>query len=768
MPDKGRGRLSPLSRPAFLRLAVPVAGLLIFFALALNAAIAKTPTADEGMHLLRGRVLWETAEFDLQGQHTPLSHWLIGSLFFSDPDSPDVQQLPSWSIRWPDRLVQELLWRSGADVGRLLLLGRLPVIFVALLLGALLARWAFQLGGAPALGIVTTLYAFSPNLLASAALATTDLVAAAAFTAAVYTSWYFWQQPSFWRWLLAGLAIGLAISSKLTGLLILPVALILAYALGRDGKWWRPGALWLSMLPVAGLVLWAAYGFELGGVAWAPFPFPAATFFGNFVEVQQHLDRGHYAYLLGERSNEGWWGYFVVASLVKTPAIVLLLFVVAVVYLTWQKKWRSVLFLWFPALALFVAASYSRLNIGYRHVLAIVPLVWLLMAMSAPFWLKRRWLLALLFLALALYAVGSLRQRPHYLAYFNELIGGPSQGYRYLGDSNLDWGQDLRLLADYVGSAGADPVYASYFGIGDPSYYGLDIEPLFDEEGRPVGFSPANPAPGRYAISANHLQGTTEIEPDLFGWFRGREPIDQLGYSILVFDVPQSLEGAWLGQCFDPEPLVERGEAGQLIGRENLRHFFFDCRTTWVLPAGGEPGWYLLPADVSPPSISGAIGDRLERVYSNALSPGTPAYDVYYWPGTHGASEQLTALSEPVTLADGSPLAPPVAAGDVAHFIGGWVDGSLWASGWQAASVTEIPLSLLMHLYSDDPLPTVADGLGFSPAQWEPGDIFIQFHDFGTVSARFLETGLYDYTTGERLPLEIGDAEATTVQIHAR
>ena len=82
--------------------------------------------------------------------------------------------------------------------------------------------------------------------------------------------------------------------------------------------------------------------------------------------------------------------------------------------------------------------------------------------------------------------------------------------------------------------------------------------------------------------------------------------------------------------------------------------------------------------------------------------------------------------------------------------------------------MTEIPLSLLMHLYSDDPLPTVADGLGFSPAQWEPGDIFIQFHDFGTVSARFLETGLYDYTTGERLPLEIGDAEATTVQIHAR
>jgi hypothetical protein len=766
MPD--RGRFSILSRPAFLRLAVPVAGLLIFFALALNAAIAKTPTADEGMHLLRGRVLWGVAQFDLQGQHTPLGHWLIGSLFASDPDIPDVQELPSWSIRWRDRLVQELLWGSGIDVGRLLLLGRLPVIFAALLLGALLARWSFSLSGPLGSSVVMTLYAFSPNLLASAALATTDLVAAAAFTAVVYTSWYFWQRPSLLRWLLAGIAIGLAISSKLTGLLVLPVTLILAYAFGRGRKWWRPGALWLGMLPVAGLAVWAAYGFEIGVVSGVPFPLPAATFFGNFVEVRQHLDRGHYAYLLGERSNKGWWGYFVVAFLVKTPTVVLLLFAVTIAYLTWQKKWRATFYLWMPALALFVAASYSRLNIGYRHILPVVPLLWLLIAVTVPFWRKRRWLPALLFLALAFYALGSLRQRPHFLAYFNELIGGPAQGYHYLGDSNIDWGQDLALLADYVAGSGDAPVYVSYFGIGDPAYYGLDVDPLFDEEGRPVDFSPANPAPGRYAISANHLQGTTEKEPDLFDWFRGREPIDQLGYSILIFDVPQSRDGAWFGQCFDPDPLVDRLTAEQLVGRENLRHFFFDCHNSWVLPAGEDSGWYLLPAGVQPPSIAGTIGDRLDRVYSNALSPSAPAYDVYYWSGAPGAAEELSALSEPVELADGSALEIPLAAADVAQFIGGWEDGDVWASGWRAVSASERPLSVLMHLYAGDAVPAVADGLGYSPVQWMAGDIFIQFQDFGSIEGQFLETGLYEFTNGEPLPFLVAESEVATVRIRPR
>ena len=89
------------------RRLVAVAGLLIFLILSLEAATSKSPTADEGMHMLRGSALWQLGSLDLQGQHTPLSHWLIGALHFAEPSLPGVEQLPSWSSRLtPDQFPQ--------------------------------------------------------------------------------------------------------------------------------------------------------------------------------------------------------------------------------------------------------------------------------------------------------------------------------------------------------------------------------------------------------------------------------------------------------------------------------------------------------------------------------------------------------------------------------------------------------------------------------------------------------------------------------------
>jgi hypothetical protein len=752
---EGNVRWQPSKRFSLL---FSVAGLLIFFALALEAGIAKAPTADEGMHLLRGQVLRQSDELGLQGQHTPLSHWLIGTFFFIEPTLPDVQSLQSWAILEPELLVREFLWQSGADVTRILLLGRLPIIFVGMLIGAMLAHWARLRTGAFGLIIAVTLFAFSPNLLASTALATTDLVATATFLAALLALWHFWQQPSFWRWLLAALTLGLAISAKLTGLVILPITLLLSYLEMRDRPWWRPGLVWVSMLPIAGLVLWAAYGFEIGRVTGLPIPVPAATFVNNFVEVQQHIDRGHFAYLLGERSNEGWWHYFGVAFLIKTPAITLLLLLVALIYLSLRRRWRQTVYFWLPAVVLFVVASYSRLNIGFRHILSIAPLIWLLIAETTPFWRQRYWLMSILFLALIIYAVSGFRQRPNFISYFNEFVGGPAQGYRYLGDSNVDWGQDLKLLANYAQSVDGDRLYVSYFGPSDPAYYGLDEPPLFDENGNPVGFAPANPAAGHYAISVNHLQGTTEIEPDLFDWFRRSEPVGNLGHSILLFDVPDQLDGKWIGHCLDPLPLLDEESAVQFVGSEKVRHVYFDCRSTWVIPAGDEAGWYILPQDLNPNSISPDLSENLSLMYSNS-----PDYDIYFWPGPDGVIERIIERAGLTTSADGQPVTPPLAVEGIARFLGGLVSDSTWGSIWQAVGLTERPVSVLLHLNAPDQPPSIADGLGYQGVQWHPGDIIIQYHNFYDFPGQFLETGLYDYVTGERLPLgEAGD----TVRIY--
>ncbi len=103
---------------------------------------------------------------------------------------------------------------------------------------------------------------------------------------------------------------------------------------------------------------------------------------------------------------------------------------------------------------------------------------------------------------------------------------------------------------------------------------------------------------------------------------------------------------------------------------------------------------------------------------------------------------------------EGQVVVPPVNVEGTANFLGGLINGSTWGSIWQTESLTEAPLSVLMHLYTDDLLPSVADGLGYQGIQWQPGDLFIQYHDFGDLPGRYLETGLYNYVTGERLLIE--------------
>ncbi|MGB3714324.1 MAG: hypothetical protein WA996_07840 [Candidatus Promineifilaceae bacterium] len=747
------------------RYVISILGLLVFFALALQTATAKSPTSDEGMHLLRGRVLWETGELALQGEHTPLSHWLIGIFLATESSVPDVVSLPSWSTKSAAGLVREFMWQSGADVPRLLFLGRLPIIFVGLLIGALLAHWSTRKTGLWGQAMVMTLFAFSPNLLAFSSLATTDLVATAGFLVSVLSLWAFWQQPSFLRWLIAAVALGLALGSKLTGVILLPTTLVLCYTHWRGRPWWQPGLVWLGMLPIAGIVLWALYGFEIGPIEGLPFVIPAPTYAANLTAVYDHMDIGQYAYLLGERSTEGWWQYFGVAFIVKTPAVTIILLFISLIFLASRKAWRETIYLWLPAMALFVAASYSRFNIGYRHILPIVPLVWLIAAESAPWWRHRRFLQALLLVLLVTYGVVSLLQAPHYLAYFNEFVGGSAQGYRILGDSNVDWGQDLNLLAQYTARGEDMPFFVSYAGAADPGYYGLEEPPLFDEDGNPLDFSPANPSPGRYAISVSQLQGASDIEPDIFDWFRRQDPVDNIGYSVLVYDVDSPDHGDWVAHCIDPQPALDEAMANRYVGHDVRRHVYFDCWSSWVVPSGNEPGWYIVPQDFDPGNIDEVLASDLRLVFSNRYSAATMPYKIYFLPSPPGMANRILDRSTKITTGSGKLLNPPVHVGDVASFQGGWVDETFWATVFQVEDTADEPLSVLFHLHTADQNVVVADGLGYPVNQWRPGDLFIQYHDYMGVSGQYLETGLYNYSTGDRLEIQTIDGAVSSVRL---
>ncbi|MBI4042437.1 MAG: glycosyltransferase family 39 protein [Deltaproteobacteria bacterium] len=283
---------------------------------------------------------------------------------------------------------------------------------------------------------------------------------------------------------------------------------------------------------------------------------PLTSYWVSLAGVIKHSTEGHLTYLMGEFSQMGWPHYFLVAFLIKTPIPFLFLLLVTLGFTLIKRSGRSMadLFLILPALVLFVSASIGHLQIGLRHILPLYPLlfVWcgkvgtlihrilgrsdtetrlaavgggLLRRESALLVqrIRKRKFKSSLVASIALscglwYSLSTLRIAPHYLGYFNELIGGPKNGYRYLLDSNIEWGQGLIELGQFVKKNDLKKIYIDYPWTPLPEKYGISAE------NAPLTSAPPQ---GWYAISVNHLHQ--------YPWTKNRRPIAQIGYGILIY-----------------------------------------------------------------------------------------------------------------------------------------------------------------------------------------------------------------------------------------
>ena len=727
--------------------------LLLFFGLALGTALLKSPTADEPVHFLRGVVLGQTSDLHLQFEHAPLSHRLISVFVMTDASLPDVRELPSWKLAERTTMAHELVWESGLDVEKLIFLARLPFIFLGLLLGALIASWAQSWLGRLAMIVAVILFATSPNLLASSSLATTDLAAATFYFATAYVWWRYLRYSGRSWWLMTAVFLGLALSTKLTAVLLLPLLLVLALLYRRKYRsWWRMILSWLGLLPLALAILWLVYGLEFKSLDGFLFSMPAATYVRSWLDVLSHVQEGHQAYFLGELSASGWLTYFPVTLLIKTPAVSLILLLLGLIAILWQRDlWRTGFFLFLPVITLTAAAMISGLNIGYRHILPSLPFLMVIASASLILLHRQRFTSILLFVALGWTIMNSLIQFPDYLAYFNEFVGGSGRGHLYVGDSNLDWGQDLKLLAETIEATGGR-WKISYAGVGDPVYYHIPPERLLDAQQGSAAFPAANPSPATYAISANHLQGLLP-DQDMFDWFRRRDPDANLGGSILVYEIEEQKSGSWVAHCLDPAPILTPEEAEQLIDQIDLRHLYFDCRQSWVLPETGEQGWYVVPQMERLwflEQMSDEFYSGLQLVYRHDASQFGPSYDVFYWSGDHARSMLNMPITE-AALDSGKTVELPYSLNENLELRGYQVGGEKWFLEWQIKQPTDDALSLQAHLYQDENTPpVVADSLGFSSDQWQAGDRLLQRFDFsGKIAYRFMETAAYNFSTLE-------------------
>ena len=141
------------------------------------------------------------------------------------------------------------------------------------------------------------------------------------------------------------------------------------------------------------------------------------------------------------------------------------------------------------------------------------------------------------------YVSENLEVYPFYLTYFNQTVGGPSGGYQYVNDSNLDWGQDLRRLADWVKQNNIPRIETDYFGWADPGYYmGQTYEQLWSSKYRDAqDFKSRNDTDGWMAISATFLKGSEGSpefpQPVNYSWLDSFKPFTVIGNSIFIYHI---------------------------------------------------------------------------------------------------------------------------------------------------------------------------------------------------------------------------------------
>jgi len=210
------------------------------------------------------------------------------------------------------------------------------------------------------------------------------------------------------------------------------------------------------------------------------------------------------------------------------------------------EPWRAWLVEHFTAFAFLLAIGIywaalirSNMNIGERHLLPALPFTFILVACQIMAFYGRIKASAVARLGfrlvlgglLAWQAFTVLRVHPSYVAYFNEIAGGPDGGWRYVNDSNLDWGQDVRRLAQFVEQHNIPGIHVEYFGPADAAFY------LGARYQGAVGCS--QPQQGWIAVSATIYPGAPwNPDCDYRHWLPLNQRVTTIGHSIFVFYNP--------------------------------------------------------------------------------------------------------------------------------------------------------------------------------------------------------------------------------------
>jgi hypothetical protein len=568
-----------------------LAGLLLalMFSLCLFSMKDDSATMDEVAHLPAGYSYLTQKDMRLNPEHPPLLKDLAAFplLFIEGINFPSDIKAWKEDINGQWDFGDYFLYHSGNPPDQMIFWGRLPMVLVLILLGFYIFKWARELFGGKVALLALFLFSFSPTFLAHGRLVTTDVGATAGIFIATYYFIKSLQKPTKKNIVLGGVAFGIAQLCKFSVILLVPlfVFLGLIWWLVRLGKLKQTLKILILVFIIGFILIWPIYQYHVWNypperqvrdsevylspypdfikkpIIWAaakPVLRPYAQYLTGLFMVFHRAAFGNTTYFLGEVSNLGWKSYFPIVYSIKEPLAFHILTLIALLYACWLIKkplWQNTfqrikgwLKSHFPEFAMlsfigvyWATSLISNLNIGVRHLLPVFPFTILLVSAATISFLREPALklkYALLGVLILWQAFSVILVYPHFLAYSNELTGGPDKTYIYTVDSNLDWGQDLKRLKKWVDEKEIDKIYVDYFGGGDVKYYLKEkYLPWWGKR------EPSELPEGSYlAVSATFLQGGRgepvpgfEQPTGYYRWLDKYTPIEKIGYSIFVY-----------------------------------------------------------------------------------------------------------------------------------------------------------------------------------------------------------------------------------------
>lgn len=557
--------------------AISADGSVVAFFLAVHIGLVAvgcfrhSPNLMEAVDLPAGLYHLETGCFRLREVNPPLVRTIAAipvAAVGAERDWGSISSSPQ--ARSEFAVGHDFIAANGERVFFLFAVARLACIPFTILGTTLCWLWARRMFGTLPGILAAGLWCFDPTILGHAETMNSDIPAAAMGLASVYFYMQWQEQPGWRNGVIAGNVLGLAMLTRTTLWILLPVLLGSAMiSLARNATSKLRSFQLVAIVGLAFYIFNLGYAFEgtfrpLGGysfvsktfggaeaspnspsnrlkeTALATIPLPLPTPFIVGVDIQRYdfenSDGRFKSYLRGEWSDRGWWYYYLYGLVVKWPLGTWVLLLIAAVsklqsMIRSEKSPSGESLCFLSALAILtLVSSQTGFSMHFRYVLPMFPFVFILIGRAAT---SRITFVRVLVAALFVVSISaSLATYPHTISYFNLLAGGPSNGHAHLLHSSIDWGQDLLEFRDWIRANGvADEITLAATG---PTPHNL----LGVESGSPPHLrwnddgsinQSSGPVAGWHAVSANLLCEKR------YAYFREFKPAATIGYSIRIY-----------------------------------------------------------------------------------------------------------------------------------------------------------------------------------------------------------------------------------------